>query len=271
MNLDLEGKVVLITGAAGDIGSAAARAFAAEGACVALVDRDGSRLAKVVNEIQATGVRGAAATADLTQVGETETAIELLLAPFGGQIDVLITTAGVCPACTLEEMLDPRALTRWRDLYEQNVLSALLPITLIWPRMKTQGGGVILTTASDLARQPVPEMLPYSTAKAALVHLTHGLAAALGQFHIRLVAVAPGPTRTAIWTQAGGLIDFYALRSGLPPEEALTQELRQRGMALPRLNEPEEVASLLLYLASPQAAAVTRCVVDINGGSHVGY
>ena len=114
-------------------------------------------------------------------------------------------------------------------------------------------------------------MLHYSTAKAAVVHLTQGLAPYLGQFNIRLVAVAPGPTRTAIWSREGGLMEFYAQKWDLPPEEATQQELRSRGMAISRLAEPEEVASLMLYLATPLAASVTRCTFDINGGSHHAY
>lgn len=100
------------------------------------------------------------------------------------------------------------------------------------------GVGVIITNASDLAKQPVPEMLHYSTAKAAVVHLTQGLAPYLGQFGIRLLA---------------------------------QMELNGRGMAIPRLDEPEEIASLMLYLASPLAAPITRTVVEINCGSHTGY
>lgn len=271
MNLGLARKVALITGAAGDIGAAITRAFAAEGAVVALLDTNRPGLASLSNEIRAAGGRCTTAPVDLTQVSETEHAIEQVLAPFGDRVDVLITTTGVCPALPLVEMLAPHALVRWRELYEQNVLSALLPIMFVLPRMKAQGGGVILTTASDLAAQPVPEMLPYSTAKAALVHLTHGLAAAVGHDHIRVAAIAPGPVRTAIWTRDGGLIDFYAHQHALPPDEALKEELRLRGMTLPRLSEPEEIAHLLLYLASPWAASITRCVIDINGGSHAGY
>ena len=114
-------------------------------------------------------------------------------------------------------------------------------------------------------------MLHYSTAKAGVLHMSHGLATYLGQFNIRVVAVAPGPTRTAIWTREGGLMDFYADKYDLPREEAVTLELRNRGMAIPRLAEPEEVAALMLYLASPQAASITRATVDIHGGSHHSY
>lgn len=271
MKLGLTHKVVLITGAAGDIGSATARAFVAEGANVALLDTNWPGLACLAEELRANGGQCTAMKADLTRISETTQAIQHVLAPFDGRIDILITTAGVCPPTPLDEMLEAQALPRWRELYEQNMLSALLPILLTLPYMRAQGRGVILTLASDLAAQPVPEMLPYSVAKAALVHLTHGLAAALGPEHIRVIAIAPGPVRTAIWTREGGLIDFYTRQHALPPDEALREELHQRGMALPRLTEPEEVASLLLYLASSQAASITRCVIDINGGSHIGY
>ncbi|GCF11239.1 SDR family NAD(P)-dependent oxidoreductase [Dictyobacter arantiisoli] len=269
MKLHLEEKVVLITGAAGTIGSAVARAFAAEGAAVALLDTNASGLDALAFDLH-TIVKVRRCTVDLTQPEEAQTMIAEVLQPFAGRVDILVNCAGICPAFAPEYLLTTQALPVWQQLYDANFLSTLHAIVSVWPRMKEQGGGVILNTTSDLAREPVLEMLPYSIAKAALVHLTYGLAPFLGQANIRLVAVAPGPTRTAIWTQKGGLIDFYATQHDLPPEEALVHEFQRRGMAIPRLIEPKEVAALMVYLASDHARAMTRTVVDLNGGSHHG-
>jgi NAD(P)-dependent dehydrogenase (short-subunit alcohol dehydrogenase family) len=271
MNLGLEGKIALITGAAGDIGSAIARAFASEGMHLALLDRDGARLSILTRELRQTGTAVTVAVADVSKMEEVSRGVEEALAPHGGGIDVLVNNAGICPIISREDLLQPHALPAWHAVYQTNFLGYLHLIMQVWPLMRERQRGVILNIASDLARQPRPEMLHYSVAKAATVHLSHGLAPYLGQDNIRVLAVAPGPVRTAIWTREGGLLDFYSRKYACEPEAALVQELQHRGMAITRLIEPEEVANLLLYLVSSRASAITRCVVDIHGGSHAGY
>jgi NAD(P)-dependent dehydrogenase (short-subunit alcohol dehydrogenase family) len=271
MEIGMQGRVALITGAAGDIGSAVARAFAAEGARLALIDSNGAGLMALAALLRDGGAVASTASVDLSMPEEAVAGIEAVLAPYGGRVDVLINNAGICPAFQIEHLLDPHSLPDWEAVYRVNFYGYLVMVMGVLPLMRSQGGGVIINNASDLARQPVPEMLHYSTAKAGVLHVTQGLATYLGQFNIRVVAVAPGPTRTAIWTREGGLMDFYAGKYNLPREEAVTLELRNRGMAIPRLAGPEEIASLMVYLASPLAAPITRTVVDINCGSHTGY
>ena len=271
MDTGMHGKIALITGAAGTIGRAVARVFAAEGVRLALLDLDKEGLEETASQLREGGASVGTACVDLSMPEEAVAGIEAVLAPYQGQVDVLINNAGICPAFQVEYLLDPRSLSDWEAVYRVNFYGYLVMVMGVFPLMRRSGGGVIINNASDLARQPVPEMLHYSTAKAAVLHMSHGLATYLGQFNIRVVAVAPGPTRTAIWTREGGLMDFYARKYALPREEALLAELRGRGMALPRLASPEEVASLMLYLASPLSASVTRTVVDVNGGSHHGY
>jgi NAD(P)-dependent dehydrogenase (short-subunit alcohol dehydrogenase family) len=271
METGLHGRVACITGAAGDIGSAVARVFAAEGAHLALLDKNGPGLAALAHQLHESGAVVSTAVVDLSQQEEVVAGIADVLRTHGGRVDVLINNAGICPAFPLEHLLDPSSLPAWRAVYDVNFYGYLLAIMSVLPLMRAQRSGVIINNASDLARQPVPEMLHYSTAKAAVLHLSQGLAPLLGACNVRVVAVAPGPTRTAIWTREGGLMDIYAEKYHLPPEEAIGQELHGRGMALPRLAEPDEVAYAMLYLASPLAASVTRCTFDINGGSHQGY
>jgi NAD(P)-dependent dehydrogenase (short-subunit alcohol dehydrogenase family) len=271
MDIGLQGHVACITGAAGDIGSAVARVFAAEGVHLALLDKNGPGLAALARPLRASGAIVSTAVVDLSQQDEVTAGVAEVLRPHDGRIDVLINNVGICPAFPLEYLLDPRSLPAWRTVYESNFYGYLLTIMSVLPIMRAQRSGVIINNASDLARQPVPEMLHYSTAKAAVLHLSQGLAPLLGTFNVRVVAVAPGPTRTAIWTREGGLIDMYAEKYHLPPAEAIQQELCRRGMALPRLAEPDEIAYAMVYLASPLAASVTRCTFDINSGSHQGY
>lgn len=271
MKLELERKVAVITGAAGDIGSAIAHAFASEGMHLALLDRDEGGLLTVSRELRQHGTLVTTATVDVTNMEEVAQGVKTALAPYEGRVDVLINNAGICPAITIENQLDQRFLTAWQHVYQTNFSGYLHLIMAVWPLMRERQGGVILNVVSDLARQPVPEMLHYSVTKAAVVHLTHGLAAFTGQENVRVLAVAPGPVRTSIWTREGGLLDFYSKKYDCSRADALIRELKHRGMAITRLIEPEEVADLLLYLASPRSAAITRCVIDINGGSHAGY
>jgi NAD(P)-dependent dehydrogenase (short-subunit alcohol dehydrogenase family) len=271
MDIAMRGKVALITGAAGDIGSAVARLFAREGTHLALLDRNAAGLSTLKQQLSESGTRVSTAVVDLSQQDEVMRAAEEVLKPHEGHVDVLVNNAGICPSYKIEFLLDPRSLHEWQSVYATNFYGYLQMIMFVTPIMRAQGGGVIINNASDLARQPVPEMLHYSTAKASVLHLSQGLAPYLGQFDIRVVAVAPGPTRTGIWTRENGLMDFYAEKYGLPREEATQMELRNRGMALPRLAQPEEIAAAMLFLASPLAASVTRCTLDMNGGSHHGY
>lgn len=272
MDVALQGKVALITGAAGDIGSAVALTFAAEGVHLALLDNNEAGLFTLSERLRDQGIHVNTACIDLSGPEKVVTsAIQDVLAPYAGRVDILINNVGICPAFSIEHLLNPASLADWRKVYDINFYGYLLTIMAVVPLMQKQGSGVIINNASDLVKRPVPEMLHYSMAKASVVHLTQGLAPYLGQFNIRLLAVAPGPTRTAIWTREGGLMDFYAKQYALPREEAVQQELRTRGMAIARLAEPEEVANLMLYLSSPLAASMTRTVVDLHGGSHAGY
>lgn len=271
MDMEMQGKVALITGAAGDIGRAVARTFAEEGVHLALLDRNEAELASLTQQLYQVGAKASAAVVDLSKQEEVMAGVEEVLALYNGRVDVLVNNASICPSFDVEFLLDPRSLSEWQSVYATNFYGYLSTIMHVLPIMRAQGSGVIINNISDLARQPVPEMLHYSTAKAAVLHLSQGLASYLGQFNIRLVAIAQGPTRTAIWTRENGLMDFYAKKYNRPREEAMQIELRNRGMAIPRLAEPEEIAFAMLAMASPLAASVTRCPWDNNEGSHHGY
>jgi NAD(P)-dependent dehydrogenase (short-subunit alcohol dehydrogenase family) len=260
MRLDLEGKNVLITGAASGIGRAAAEMFAAEGAHLALVDLAGDRLSDVARELKEHVV--ATAVGDLSAVSGVEQSIGQVLAPLAGRVDVLVNNAGSGISRTFDQITD----ADWIATLDINLLCCIRVTRLILPLMRAAGRGAIVNNASDLARQPEANPMDYAVAKAGMLAFTKALARAEGPA-VRVNAVAPGPVWTPFWTKEGGFADSLAALHQMPPEEAVRYEISLRHMPLGRLGTADEVASVIVFLASSRASFVTGSVYGVDGGS----
>jgi NAD(P)-dependent dehydrogenase (short-subunit alcohol dehydrogenase family) len=260
MRLDLEGKNVLITGGASGIGRAAAEMFAAEGSNLALVDVAADRLSDVASDLKERVV--STAVADLSTFSGVEQGIGQVLAPLAGRVDVLVNNAGSGISRTFDQITD----ADWIATLDINLLCCIRVTRLILPLMRAAGSGAIVNNASDLARQPEANPMDYAVAKAGMLAFTKALARAEGPA-VRVNAVAPGPVWTPFWTKEGGFADSLAALHQMPPEEAVRYEISLRHMPLGRLGTAEEVASVIVFLASSRASFVTGSVYGVDGGS----
>lgn len=258
MKTGLEGKVVLITGAAKGIGRAAAESFAAEGAKLALLDIDAEALADLSGALD---TETATAVADLSTKAGVEEGIAAALAPHGGAVDVLVNNVGAGYVRGFDDLDDEE----WQRTFELNLFSYVRAIRTVLPTMRERGG-VIVNNASDLAKQPEAVPIDYSVSKAAVLGLTKALARAEAP-KIRINAVAPGPIWTPFWTKPGGFADTMGEVHGMPPQEAVEHELSLRQLPLDRLGTPEEVAPVIVFLASDLTKFVTGSVYGVDGGS----
>lgn len=241
-----DGKTVLVTGGGRDIGRACALRFAAEGATVALTYNGAETGARaVVSQIEAAGGRAAAFKADLTKGEEVEAMVADATRAFGG-IDALVhVTGGLVARKTMPEMDEGF----WHEVMDLNVTSLFLTAKAVLPHLRD--GGAIVTFSSQAGRDGGgPGALAYATSKGAVMTFTRALAKELGP-RARVNAVCPGMIATTF-------------------HDTFTKpEVRERvaGAApLKREGASEDVAALVAFLASSDAAYITGACYDINGG-----
>jgi len=262
METGLAGKTVLITGAASGIGLACAHAFAREGAHLALIDRDGAKLDERADELCVHGVRVTTAAADISNAEGAASSLKAVLGKIPEGPDVLVNNVGHAAPKAFMDITDDE----WEMSFQINFMAAARMTRKLLPLMRKRHGAAIVNNGSDLGRQPEAIPADYAAMKAALLSLTKSLARSEAPT-IRINAVAPGPIWTPFWTNPGGFADSLAAVHGMPPREAVEHEMRLRQLPLARMGEPEEVANVIVFLASPLASFVTGSVWGIDGGS----
>lgn len=258
MDLGLSGKVVLITGGSKGIGYACAEAFAAEGARVAVVSRSEANLAAAASQLAARGHRAFCISADLSRrdagekiVAEVERAL--------GAVDVLVNSAGAAKRYAPEE-LDVAA---WHDAMDAKYFSYVHAMQAVLPGMLARGRGVIINIIGGGGKVAAPVHLPGGAANAALMLVSTGLANAYGRKGIRVNAINPGLTLTGRVEEG---VAAESRRSGVGPAELLAKGAER--IPLGRYAEPEEIASVAVFLASNRASYVTGAIVPMDGGTN---
>ena len=262
MESGLAGKTVVITGAASGIGYATALAFAREGAHLALIDRDKAKLGERTDELRKHRIRVETAASDISREEGAALALNALLAEIPDGPDVLVNNVGFAAPKAFMDITDDE----WERSFQINFMAAARITRKLLPLMRKRPGAAIVNNASDLGRQPEAIPADYAAMKAALLSLTKSLARAEAPA-IRINAVAPGPIWTPFWTNPGGFADSLAAVHGMPPREAVEHEMKLRQLPLARMGEPEEVANVIVFMASPLASFVTGSVWGIDGGS----
>ncbi len=252
MNIDLAGKTALVTGSTQGIGLAIAQRLASSGARVVVNGRNRDRVDEAVGTVDG-DVVGVAA--DVAGPEGAETLFGQL-----PHVDILVNNLGIFGAVPAREITDEQ----WRTYFEVNVLAAARLIRHYLPGMVERGWGRVLQIASDSAVVIPEEMIHYGVSKTALLALSRGFAKDAAGTGVTVNSVIAGPTHT------GGVEDFvYELVDrSLPWEQAQREFMRlHRPQSLiQRLIEPEEIANMVTYLASPLASATTGGALRVDGG-----
>jgi D-sorbitol dehydrogenase (acceptor) len=252
----LDGRRALVTGAAGGIGAATARRFCEEGAHVVLSDRDENGVSVIAEALSAAGYEAHARPVEVTDEASVKRLTSDAAVLLGG-IDLVVANAGVLSVGTLSD-LSPTELERTLAV---NVIGTFLTLKQSLPHVRAAGGGTLLCTASQAGVHGYPGMSAYCASKFAVVGLVESLAQELAPDGIRVCAVAPGITDTAMYDE---LVSGRARRWGL--ERAAAERRLARSVPLGRSANPEEIADAFVYLASPAAAYISGIALVIDGG-----
>jgi NAD(P)-dependent dehydrogenase (short-subunit alcohol dehydrogenase family) len=243
MELGLEGKACIVTGATRGIGLETVRLLKAEGARVLAVARSGDAL-----------------HADVTNPADAERIVAACVERFGA-VDVLVNNAGTSFVRPLEELTDDD----WQGQWELNVMGPMRLMRAAAPRMAAGGGGRIVNVCSSSGKRPSLTNVAYSVTKAAQLSLSRHFADRWVGDGVLVNAVAPGPVSSPLWLDAGGLADQAARARGITRDEALASQ--QAKVPLGRFAEPEEIAAVVVFLCSARASTVAGAAWSADGGT----
>src|SRR5690606_38970616 len=258
MDLKLKGKTALVTGSASGIGFAIAQGLAREGARVFINGRSKERidlaLAKIKDGLPEAKVDGIAA--DFSKVEEVNALISVL-----PEVDILVNNVGVYGDQPFETTDDEH----WIRDYEINVLSGVRLSRHYAPLMKAKNWGRIIFISSESAINIPEDMILYGVTKTAYLALSRGLAKHLSGTNVTVNAILPGPT---LAEGAQGMFEKIARDNDIPVEEAPALFIRDKrpSSIIQRFAKPEEVANLVVYVASPLSSATTGAALRVDGG-----
>lgn len=244
----LQGRVALITGAAAGFGEAIARRFVAEGAKVLVADLDGSRAQDVASSL---GESARAVRCDVSRRADVDAAVAACVDAFGG-VDILVNNAGTTHRN--QSMLEVDEATFDR-VFAVNVKSIFHTTQAVVPLMKARRSGCIVNIGSTAGIRPRPGLTWYNASKGAVNLLSKSMAAELGPDGIRVNAVCPVMSPTALIEQFLGVPDTPEARAKVVA-----------GIPLGRMSTPEDVAEATLYLASDAARFITGVELPVDGG-----
>jgi len=256
MDLQLRGKLAIVTGSTKGIGYAIAAGLAREGARVVVNGRTEASVAKAIASLRA-AVPSADAypfAGDLSRADAADALVKAFPEP-----DILVNNLGIFEPKPFGEIPDDD----WRRFFEVNVLSGVRLSRLVLPGMKHRNWGRIVFISSESGVQIPTEMIHYGMTKTAQLAVSRGLAQLCAGTSVTVNAILPGPTRSE------GVVDFVAaLSGGRPFEESEAEFFRtaRPSSLIRRFATPEEVANLVIYVCSPLSSATNGAALRVDGG-----
>lgn len=256
MELQLQGKVALVTGGARGIGFATAQRLASEGAKLAIVDVNGAAAEEAAKQMRA-GIEAVGVAADISREDEVTRMTQTVVQVFG-RIDIVVNSAAVLD----DKLFLDSAPQDWNRVMGVCLNGAMLTLHAVLPGMVKRGYGRVVCLASDSARVGQARLSYYAAAKAAVIALVKSVAQEVGDRGVTLNVVSPGATNTPLRMER---------------EESLKQQMGEEKYArrvknvlrmypTGRLGEPDDIASAITFLVSDRASWITGQVVSVNGG-----
>jgi 3-oxoacyl-[acyl-carrier protein] reductase len=257
MELNLKNKTVLVTAASLGIGRATAELFINEGSKVAICSRNKENLINTALEIKSHySIEPLWIVCDINKIADIENAVNVVKSNFG-DIDILVNNCGGPMPGFFEDLSD----SNWQDAFEQVLMSAVRFTKLILPGMKAKNWGRIINVTSLAVKQPVDNLILSNSIRSAVTAWAKTLSNQVGKYNITVNNVAPGYTLTARLYE---LAVNRAKLSGDSHEHVLASMAND--VPLKRLARPDEVGSLILFLASEQASYITGSTIAVDGG-----
>jgi 2-deoxy-D-gluconate 3-dehydrogenase len=248
---DLSGRVAIITGGNGGIGFGMAKGLAEAGAAVAIAARDQKKSAVAAQQLQKLGARVTTIEVDVKDSGSVKQMVQAALARFE-RVDVLVANAGI----NVRKPPEDYALEEWRSVLDVNLTGTFLCAQAVYPAMKAQGAGKIITIGSMTSIFGLPFAAPYSATKGGIVQLTRTLATAWAKDNIQVNSILPG------W------IDTELTRNARREVPGLEERVVARTPA-GRWGVPEDFAGIAVFLASRASDFLTGTAIPVDGGYSV--
>lgn len=242
----VNGLVALVAGGGSGIGEACARTFAANGGAVVVADLRKEMADTVAAAILAQGGQAIAVRMDVATQADIDAALDRAITKFG-RLDVLINTAGVIKPAPLETC----SIEDWRTSFQVNVEGALLLARSCLPHLRMSAVPAIVNCSSLAGGRAYPNGGPYGPSKAALISLSRTMAIEWAEYGVRVNCVNPG------------MVDTPMVRSNVRPEMVA---LREERIPMRRVGQPDELADLIVFLASPAASFITAQDINCDGG-----
>jgi NAD(P)-dependent dehydrogenase (short-subunit alcohol dehydrogenase family) len=250
-----DGKVVIVTGGALGMGRATALEFAREGAAVAVADVNQAAGQAIERQLRAAGGQGLFVQADVSQSADCQRVVQQTVATFGG-LDILFNNVGIQPPDSYLRAEDtPEEL--WDRIVDVNLKSHFLMAKYSIPEIRKRGGGVIINNASVQGLQSMKGVPPYAASKGGVLSLTRQLAVEYAEENIRVLAICPGTIDTE-------MVRAVAALEGGDVEETLRRYGRSHPLG--RIGTGQDIANVVLFLASDKASFMTGSYVCVDGG-----